>query len=131
MSPGRCNIADEVWKPGVFGVMKRMREPEREDALDNLLKRGWFQRIWVIQELVCAGKATTMCGDQSMEWESFLSFTGRLYEARNYKRVALNDPVYNLTQMRRENEQRRLGKQSSLLCLLSAFRSCEASDPHD
>ena len=124
-------ITDEVWKPGMFVVLRRNNQQEGEAALDNLLKRGWFQRIWVIQELVCAGKATIMCGDQSMEWESFLSFTGRIYEARNYKRVALNDPVYNLTQMRRENEQRRLGKQSSLLYLLSAFRSCEASDPRD
>ena len=72
-----------------------------------------------------------MCGNQPMEWERFLGFAANLYEAGKYRRVALNDPVYNLTQMRRENEQRRLGNQSSFLYLLSAFRSCEASDPHD
>ena len=126
-----AEVTDRVWKPGVFGVLRRTRGPEEEAALDNLLKRGWFQRIWVIQELVCAGKATIMCGNQSMEWVRFQGFVGRLYEDGNYNRVAVNDPVYNLIQMRRENEQRRLGKQSSLLYLLSAFRSCEASDPRD
>ena len=126
-----AEVTDEWGKSRVFGVMKRIREPEEEAALDNLLKRGWFQRIWVIQDLVCACKANIMYGDQAMEWERFLGFAERWYEAGNSKRVALNDPVYNLTQMRRENEQRRLGKKSSLLYLLSAFRSCEAADPRD
>ena len=122
---------DRVWKPGVFGVLTRVRGPEAEAALVNLLKRGWFQRIWVIQELVCARKATIMCGNQSMEWVRFQGFVGMLYAVGNYNRKGVNDPVYNLIQMRHENERRRLGKQSSLLYLLSAFRSCEASDPRD
>ena len=45
--------------------------------------------------------------------------------------MALEAPLHNLVQIGRENEQRRLGNQSSLLYLLSAFRSCEASDPRD
>ena len=124
-------LTDRWWKPGVFAVATRILTPEEQAALDNLLQRGWFQRIWVIQELVCAGKATIMCGNQSMDWERFQGFAGRFHKDHKYSRVAMNDPVHNLTQMRREKEQRRLRNQSSLLYLLSAFRSCQASDPRD
>ena len=72
-----AEVTDEWGKSRVFGVMKRIREPEEEAALDNLLKRGWFQRIWVIQDLVCACKANIMYGDQAMEWERFLGFAER------------------------------------------------------
>ena len=115
---------------GFVGVRGKKRTAERDAAMENLLKRGWFLRIWVIQELVCAGKATIMCGNQSMEWERFLDLAGE-FQAGSFYSVALNDPLYNLAQIRREKEQRRLGKQSSLLYLLSAFRFCQATDPRD
>ena len=106
----------------------------RADALDNLLTRGWFLRIWVIQELVCARKATIMCGNQSMEWERFLDFARTIREEGSYissLSVALMVTLDNLNQIGYQKEQRCLGKQSSLLDLLFTFRECQASDLRD
>ena len=92
------------------GKRIKHQSPERDAALGNLLNRAWFLRIWVVQELICAGKATIMCGNQSMDWERFLDFAGRLFESGALRRLAVTAPLYNLNQMRREKEQRRLGK---------------------
>ncbi len=106
----------------------------RVDALNNLLTRGWFLRIWVIQELVCARKATIMCGNQSMEWERFLDFARTMKKEGSYissLSVAVMVPLDNLHRIGYEKKQRGLGKQSSLLDLLSVFRECQASDLRD
>src|ERR1700761_4081018 len=36
--------------------------------LSRLLRREWFSRLWVIQEVVLAQRATAICGDQPLEW---------------------------------------------------------------
>jgi hypothetical protein len=37
----------------------------------NLLKRSWWRRVWVVQEIVLAKKALVVCGTKEMEWETF------------------------------------------------------------
>jgi len=37
----------------------------------NLLKRPWWRRVWVVQEVVLAKKALIVCGTKEMEWELF------------------------------------------------------------
>ena len=43
---------------------------ERIDPLENLLKRASWSRIWVVQEIVRAKKATVFCGTSSIDWET-------------------------------------------------------------
>ncbi|KAK5988410.1 Protein NO VEIN-like protein [Cladobotryum mycophilum] len=38
---------------------------------NQLLARSWFARVWVIQELVWASKATIVCGSSSISWDAF------------------------------------------------------------
>ncbi|KAI9836141.1 MAG: hypothetical protein M1837_003450 [Sclerophora amabilis] len=40
-------------------------------ALSKLIKREWFNRVWIIQELAVASNLTLYYGRKSMEWESF------------------------------------------------------------
>jgi hypothetical protein len=44
--------------------------PHRWGHLDVLLKRKWFERLWVIQELAMAQRATVMCGQCEIAWEA-------------------------------------------------------------
>jgi hypothetical protein len=37
-------------------------------ALHRILSRRWWERAWVLQELVTARKATVCCGDVSLPW---------------------------------------------------------------
>lgn len=40
-------------------------------ALSNLLKRPWFSRRWIVQEIALAKSATLHCGKESISWEDF------------------------------------------------------------
>jgi hypothetical protein len=40
-------------------------------ALANLLKRGWFSRRWVVQEVASARKVSVHCGRRAVSWVDF------------------------------------------------------------
>lgn len=42
----------------------------RREAVRNLLNRPWFQRIWVIQEVVVAENVVVQCGHLKILWET-------------------------------------------------------------
>lgn len=41
------------------------------DAFINLLRRPWFSRRWIVQELTRAKQATIYCGPNQVKWENF------------------------------------------------------------
>lgn len=47
---------------------------ELEDALRYLDERPYWNRIWVIQEMVVAKNLTLMCGDHFIDWLTFAGF---------------------------------------------------------
>ena len=44
------------------------------EALDSLMERSWFQRVWVIQEVVRAKEIRIICGDQYIPWEALFLY---------------------------------------------------------
>ncbi|KAL2828452.1 heterokaryon incompatibility protein-domain-containing protein [Aspergillus cavernicola] len=40
-------------------------------ALSRLIRRPWFSRRWIIQEIALARSATVHCGPESMPWDDF------------------------------------------------------------
>ncbi|KAL4924040.1 HET domain-containing protein [Aspergillus undulatus] len=44
-------------------------------ALSLLLRRPWFSRRWIIQEIALARSATLYCGQESIPWEIFANAT--------------------------------------------------------
>jgi hypothetical protein len=48
------------------------------EHLINLLRRDWFRRTWVIQEVASARDAVVVCGRESMRWETFADVFMRL-----------------------------------------------------
>lgn len=57
-------------------------------ALEKLFWRPWFERLWVVQEVLLGPEATVVCGRQDTTWQSvllaciFLSRKGRGTETR-------------------------------------------------
>ena len=103
-------------------------------ALRKLLERSWFRRIWVVQELVCARKATIKCGTHSMKWETFLDVAERLHTAGIFvtpEERSVQDALLVLSNMRREMQRRNQRNRSHLELLLYSYRLCLASDPRD
>lgn len=60
------------------GVLRSMLTDIEYDHLIHLLRRDWFRRTWVIQEVASARNATVLCGNQSMDWETFAKVFMRL-----------------------------------------------------
>ena len=107
---------------------------ESGKALRELLGRSWFRRIWVVQELICARKATITCGNHAMEWEIFLDAAVRIRQT-NYSETiedeSMSDALFPLNGMLRGRQIRQQKEQDDLETLLYSYRRCLASDPRD
>lgn len=57
----------------------------------NLIKRSWFTRKWVIQEVAFAREAVLLCGDSLMSWEVFGDLVSHLRENDALGFVATED----------------------------------------
>lgn len=52
-------------------LMLDQRTPQEWAALASLMKRQWFGRRWVVQEIALARRATLYCGDAHVTWSDF------------------------------------------------------------
>jgi hypothetical protein len=58
----------------------------RWEALNNLLQRPLFERVWVIQELVVASDAVMVCGDSTVNW-TFLAVVVTILSAKGLQQL--------------------------------------------
>jgi hypothetical protein len=60
---------------GTWTIAEGHSLPPEDDAIwehiRHLLERGWFRRVWVIQEAVLARNLTLYCGGFNMRWDFF------------------------------------------------------------
>ncbi|KAF4952806.1 hypothetical protein FGADI_6467 [Fusarium gaditjirri] len=100
---------------------------QNQSAVSNLFKRPWFFRVWVLQEITFAQKATVICGDYQLDWESFKTFFHWNVNAGWIQRLpfsvtyAVSPPLYVLHVTYGER----------LLKILGDTRTCGATDPRD
>ncbi|KAL1646829.1 hypothetical protein SLS58_002964 [Diplodia intermedia] len=52
-------------------------EPSRSVALMDLLRRPWFSRIWVLQEVYMARSLTVVYGSMSLPWDPYFRWLKR------------------------------------------------------
>jgi hypothetical protein len=65
---------DPTRRPGITGPIFRQQLEDvptqsycrQLEALQNLLERPWFQRVWILQEVASARAATVVCGFKSV-----------------------------------------------------------------
>ena len=50
----------------------RGSDPHQWGAFVALMKRAWFTRRWVVQEIALAKKAFLVCGDSFVNWDDFV-----------------------------------------------------------
>jgi hypothetical protein len=77
----RVNWQGDCWFLIRFGWYRDKTVKESSDGsmlsnveyqyLSNLLRRGWFHRTWVIQEVTSARDAIVVCGCERTKWETF------------------------------------------------------------
>ncbi|KAL1883316.1 hypothetical protein Daus18300_000374 [Diaporthe australafricana] len=105
------------------------RAARPDDAsIAALLRRPWFHRVWVLQEIALARAAVVVCGggaeeeeeEEAVRWECFLAFRYWLWGSRRAGSTTYARPIIGS-----------LPSWADLLEVLAATRHCGASDPRD
>lgn len=97
-------------------------------ASRDLLTRPWFNRIWVLQELVFSKDPWIQCGRQRVRWGSFCRLLLRKQTNMPDTHRALLDVLYDMNETR-NSQARGVGK--SLWDVLKMRRGLGATDPRD
>lgn len=96
----------------------------------NILRRPWFERAWIIQEVAVSNKAQVICGSQTLNWIDF---------ARAFKYVAMTGHgatfgVYALERLMLLDAAREryvAGSEQSPLQVVVRHRQAAATDARD
>ncbi|KAI0449282.1 heterokaryon incompatibility protein-domain-containing protein [Xylaria acuta] len=111
------------------------------DALRLLFTRPWFERMWVVQEAICAKAAVVICGQHMLDFKTLMS--GVEYGRRSglfyiYRQRKLLLPLHigpSPTQISAAMAMYTLTIQPSLeddlLSFLRRFHGSKSSDPRD
>jgi Heterokaryon incompatibility protein (HET) len=115
-------------------------------ALGHLLTRPYFERVWVVQEVVYAQEAVVVCGGKSLPWSSFLGLvqhSGNLgthlitacIQLIRQPSVETQDAVGHLQsiwELKMNLEQKKHeGANDGFADILATQRGCKATDPRD
>lgn len=118
----------------------RLREgrrlaPKLSDAPCNelfaILKRRWFYRVWVIQELSIAPDARIYCGPEEIEWADFVLAARFIAEVGWILMASSVHFVNNLVFLYNVRADFQDGIRPSLLSLLLRSSGSEATDNRD
>lgn len=110
-------------------------------ALENLLSRPWWTRVWIVQEVVCGGmgtnqqKVTVRCGSDSVRWNNVVIAAARI-AAYAYDQRQMFPNIDNILELDslRERAFQLLSETTcrrSILDLVCRYRHFQASEPRD
>ena len=131
-----------------------LQEPTRKEAfigVVHLMKRPWFTRRWVIQEISCSRSAHIFCGSRSIPWLSFVDAVTLIAARRSslrrvFSSLLANDPddvesfnslstlkfLHLVDNMFRKTVDGRITQHlMTLEALLATTPQFESSDPRD
>lgn len=108
------------------GPLKEKLTIGRRNALKELLDRPWFSRVWILQEVASAKRATILCGWKALPSRGFslLPSLLNLYVAPHTQAVLDILPGYR-------RQETWWGKKQNLETLLLKFGTSKATDPRD
>ena len=103
-------------------------DDETWKLVGDLLRRPWFERLWIWQEVRLAREAHLFCGNEGVPWESFRRAILHLRQVS--KPAGLGNPVqrcYNIG----DYPGNVADKSDKLELVLNYARSASCSDPRD
>ncbi|EUC39519.1 hypothetical protein COCMIDRAFT_31310, partial [Bipolaris oryzae ATCC 44560] len=105
-----------------------LRDPgfEPHKGLDLLLRRSWFRRVWILQEIANAKKASVWCGTKSVRAHTFALAPSLIGIKPERHCQAVLDIMPG-----RLREESWWSENRDLYNLLLKFSESEASDPRD
>lgn len=123
----------------VTSDLTREMEDERWQALgQDIMKRSWWERVWVVQEVALSKNIIVLCGKHSVEWDKILTMWE--FAIDNYLHISHKNPgerynkgLYNLP-VHMEKARKEMAEESPhipLMWLIHSFNECLATDPRD
>lgn len=97
-------------------------------GLQELSRRAWFRRVWIIQEVAVAKRATIRCGWKSVSTRIFAFLPQLMEQAMDAHVQAVLDVMPGPS---KRNEHSWWSRDRSLMSLLAKFRYSESKDPRD
>jgi hypothetical protein len=103
-------------------------------SVDNLYRRPWFRRVWVLQEAFMSKEANVLCGTRIVPWAMFRPFkiwidSSLAFEDETWH-SQLPDVVPHVLTVG-NHKSRTYTARKDLLPLLCKGRVCAATDPRD
>ncbi|KAK8036428.1 hypothetical protein PG991_001565 [Apiospora marii] len=107
-----------------------------------IAERSWWERVWVVQEVVVANKVTVFYGTIAVPWNLFCNAAEQLHRSQQnchldsmYPYLTEGQPLSDFARLVSDIESTRMVWRSRTplvaLQLLRKFRSRKASDPKD
>jgi hypothetical protein len=131
-------VDEDINMERLSGVDGCGRNSKGWQALRALLKRSWFSRAWIVQEVAVAKSVTLHCGSATLAWESLKyvlqeDFASGLHqltwnESWGYKS---RPDTMDISLLHSIGELYRLRRLPSLYTNLIYFRAFDATDPRD
>lgn len=100
-------------------------------AVSKLLRRGWWQRVWVVQELVVAREVMVQCDSVSLPWDSFVQLVETCMRMPWFRDRGTFVDEYHALKHYRETRLQDINPDYGLLSFVYAFRQKMASEPRD
>jgi hypothetical protein len=105
-------------------------------GINGLLASSWFERVWIVQELIFGSNVFLVCGDLEMKWEDFFSAVSvcerelRQTNRKRYEFLFKNSyPALALATVRHSRQTKKQAK--PLLELLELFWYTKATREED
>ncbi|OXV11382.1 hypothetical protein Egran_00859 [Elaphomyces granulatus] len=98
-----------------------------------ILRRPWFTRTWIIQEIALATRAIVHCGDTAIEWDSLVNavqFLEMLHNPLDWSPNILA-PHLHFKVLLSTQKEIQAGKRFSFRDALRRFQLFEATEPKD
>ncbi|KAK2759107.1 hypothetical protein FQN54_003206 [Arachnomyces sp. PD_36] len=97
-------------------------------AIQKLVARSWFKRLWVRQEITAARSSIVVVGDQEVSWVHFISaaaFLDSLIRLGGSTDTYFGRNLFNIF------EFGCMGSYKDIMNVLHACRACECTENHD
>ena len=117
-----------AWYHGVDNLPPLYSETWR--ALSTLLRRPWFYRAWIVQEVAVSKDTEVRCGEDSISWRELHNAVAYLLDVGIFFMFP-EDTTYQMLMIAGTQQQFAKGVKPRLLSLLLRNRSFSATDPRD
>lgn len=114
------------------------KAPQRfTNTINGVLRRPWFRRVWVIQEVAFAPEVTVLCGEDNIEWDGLSLMCSRVSRGQRTLDLDASDcskhlhPTFYSRILDNTRRKIKAGGRLSMLEALRSFRSFEATNGLD